>query len=137
MEMIIHKQKTIHILKGHHSDKRIHLKHNNCTQQKGRMECGYGDKREYICAVTHRDIKETNTDHVSWIVWLPQPTVPCIEPMKKHKNKQILGSAITWCLGKTPNQKVGESGSTCSCIYFLLYNLLKLFNTSGPQRSSL
>ena len=37
-EIIIHKQKTIHVLKGHYSNKKIHLKYNNCTQYKRENE---------------------------------------------------------------------------------------------------
>lgn len=43
----------------------------------GKMECGH------ICAVTHRDIKEANTDYVSWTVWLPQLTASYIKAMTK------------------------------------------------------
>lgn len=55
--------------KGQHSNEKICLKHNNCTQKKRDNGMWVGRQNEYICAVKYKDIKETNIDQVSWIIW--------------------------------------------------------------------
>lgn len=72
--MIILKQKTIHILRGHHSKKRYTLNTIIVLDIKEKMKYGYGDNRECICTPTLKDADKTNTDMASWILWLPLPT---------------------------------------------------------------